>query len=116
MTRVVNTQNALIGAYTTLGTYMGLGTNASTPGSSATPANEVVGGSPAYARVLTNWSITGPVATGSAVTFNVPPGTYAYLLMCSGASGANMIDWSPVTQQVCANQTTITVIPMATAN
>jgi len=116
VTNVTTTQNLLISYYTGLGSWFGLATSASSPGQTNSPANEASGGTPAYARIETNWSVTGPAAIGGSVTFNVPPGTYGYMLLCSASAGNFMVDWAPVQQQVCANQTTITIIPLAQAS
>jgi hypothetical protein len=114
MTNVSVTLGTLITAYAGYGVYVGLATGA--PGSTATPANEASGGSPAYARKATTWSVSGAVATGTAVTFNVPAGTYSYMIFCSGVSGNNMVDWCPISPQVIGSQNTITLTPVATAS
>jgi hypothetical protein len=38
------------------------------------------------------------------------------MLLCSASSGNFMVDWCAVAPQVCPFQTTITVIPLATAS
>ena len=114
MTNVTATAGTLVTDYKSLGNYIGLATGA--PGSTATPANEATGGSPAYARVATTWTVVGGVATGSAVTINVPAGTYSYMLLCSGSSGNNMVDWCAISPQVITTQNTITITPIATAS
>lgn len=62
-----------------------------------TTANEVSGGSPAYARKSTTWTnATGGtgLATGSVVEFDIPPGTsVTYVGYCTGATGANCYEW-----------------------
>lgn len=114
MTNVTSTAQALINDYSALGNWIGLCTG--NPGSTAAPSNEASGGSPAYARQATSWDVSGPTAIGSAVTLNVPAGTYAYMIMCSAASGNSMVDWTPITPQVATSQTTITITPLATAS
>jgi hypothetical protein len=114
MTNVTTTLQSLVTYYVGLANWLGLGTGL--PGSSTTPANEATGGSPAYARQSTTWNVTGATSLGSPTIFNVPAGTYGYLLLCSGSSGANMVDWCPFTPQVITAQTTITVVPLATAS
>lgn len=114
MTNVSTTLQSLVSYYSGLGNWMGLATG--NPGSSTTPANEASGGSPAYIRQATTWNITGATALGSAVIFNVPAGTFSYLLLCSASSGANQVDWCPMAPQVIAGQTTITIIPLTTAS
>jgi hypothetical protein len=116
MTQVTETQELLVTYFTGLADYIGLGTATGTPGNTPTPSNEATGGSPAYARIATTWDVTGPSALGESVTMNVAPGTYAYMLLCSASSGNNMVDWCPVTSQVCPSQTTITIVPLATAS
>jgi hypothetical protein len=114
MTNVSATANTVVTDYTDLGNYISLHTG--NPGSTSTPANEATGGSPAYARKATTWTVSGAQATGSAVTFNVPAGTYSYMGVCSGSSGNNLVDWGPITPQVVASQTTITLTPLATVS
>lgn len=114
MTNVTATLNTMVTDYKSLGSYVGLCTGA--PGSTFTPANEVSGGSPAYARQFVTWTVAGGVATGSTVTFNVPAGTYSYMILCSGSSGNNMVDWAPITPQDPDDQTTLSFIPLATAS
>lgn len=116
MTNVTNTQELLVTYYSGLGDYIGLGTSSGNPGNTSSPSNEATGGSPAYARIATEWTITGPSALGSSVTINVPPATYSFMLFCSASSGNNQVDWAPITPQVCPNQTTITIVPLATAS
>lgn len=114
MTNVTTTAGTVVADYTGLGNWIGLATG--NPGSTSTPANEATGGSPAYARKSTTWTVSGATATGSAVTFNVPAGTYSYMLVCSGSSGNNMVDWCPISPQVISSQTTLTLTPVATAS
>lgn len=113
MTNVSATLTGLVTYYVGLGNWMGLATGV--PGTSSTPANEATGGSPAYARQSTTWNVSAATALGTPVIFNVPAGTYGYLLLCSGSSGNNMVDWAPITPQVITAQTTITVVPLGTA-
>lgn len=114
MTNTDATSDTLVTTFVGLGAWIGLATG--NPGSTATPANEAVGGSPAYARQETTWSTSGSQSIGSPVTFNVGPGTYSYVILCSGSSGANMVSYSPITPQVTPIQTTITITPLATAS
>jgi hypothetical protein len=111
---VTATADLLIADYVGLGQWIGLATGQ--PGSTNAPANEAVGGSPPYTRQETVWTTTGATSIGSPVTFNVGPGTYSFMLMCSGSSGSNMVDWVPITPQVTGVQTTITITPLATAS
>lgn len=114
MTNVDATTDIIIGDYVALGSWIGLTTG--NPGSTASPSSEAVGGSPAYARQETDWVTSGSTSIGSPVTFNVGPGTYTYMILCSGSSGANMVDWVPISPQVATVQTTITITPLATAS
>ena len=114
MTNVTATQTTLVTDYKTLGNWIGLATG--NPGSTASPANEATGGSPAYARQSTTWTVSGAIATGSTVTLHVPAGTYTAMILCSGSSGNNMVDWTPITPQVITSQSTITLTPLATAS
>lgn len=114
MSNVDSTSDTIVSTYVGLGAWIGLCTG--NPGNTNTPANEAVGGSPAYARQETTWSTSGSQSIGSPVTFNVGPGTYTYMILCSGSSGSNMVDWCPITPQVAAVQTTITITPLATAS
>lgn len=110
---VATTRQALADAYKALGAYVGVATG--NPGTSATPANEATGGSPAYARKQTTWtSSTGGVVNGSAVTIDVAAGTYTWILLASAASGANMIDTADVTDVVMSAQGQIVVTPTFT--
>ena len=110
---VATTRQALADTYKTLGTYIGLATG--DPGTTATPANEATGGSPAYARKQTTWtSSTGGVVNGSAVTIDVPAGTYTHILLASAVSGANMVDKADVTDVVMSAQGQIVVTPTYT--
>lgn len=114
MTNVDATSDAQITNYVGLGSWIGLATG--NPGNTASPTNEAAGGSPAYARQETDWVTTGSTSIGSPVTFNVGPGTYTYMILCSASSGNNMVDWTPITPQVAPLQTTITITPLATAS
>jgi hypothetical protein len=114
VSNVDSTSDAQVVNYVGLGSWIGLCTG--NPGNTNSPANEAIGGSPAYARQETTWVTTGSTSIGSPVTLNVGPGTYSYMIMCSASSGANMVDWTPITPQVTAVQRTITITPLATAS
>lgn len=110
---IATTRQALADTYKTLGTWIGVATGA--PGTTTTPANEASGGSPAYARKQTTWtSSTGGVVNGSAVTIDVPAGTYTHIILCSAASGANQVDNADVTDVVMSAQGQIVVTPTYT--
>jgi hypothetical protein len=114
MTNVAATADVIVTDYKALGNWISL--HNGNPGSTSTPANEASGGSPAYARQSTTWTVAGSTATGSSVTFNVPAGTYSYMGLCSASSGNTMVDWAPITPQVITAQNTITITPLATAS
>jgi hypothetical protein len=114
VSNVDSTSDTLVATYVALGSWIGLATG--NPGHTNAPANEAGGGSPVYARQETTWSTSGAQSIGSPVTLNVGPGTYSFMLFCSGSSGANMVDWAPINPQVAAVQTTITITPLATAS
>lgn len=110
---IATTRQALADTYKTLGTWIGVTTGA--PGTSTTPANEAAGGSPAYARKQTTWtSSTGGVVNGSAVTIDVPTGTYTHIILCSAATGNNQVDNADVTDVVMSAQGQIVVTPTYT--
>jgi hypothetical protein len=109
-----NTNDLIVTYVAGLGNWLGLATGI--PGNTAAPANEAVGGSPAYARQETTWTVSGSTAIGSPVTFNVGPGTYTYLLACSGSSGSNMVSWTPIQPQTKSVQATITITPIINAS
>lgn len=114
MSNIPATQNDEVTYAKSLGNWIGLCTG--NPGGTATPANEASGGSPAYARQSTTWTVGGATATGSTVTLNVPAGTYSYMILCSGSTGNNMVEWCPITPQVITSQNTITLVPLFTAS
>lgn len=114
MTNVTTTAETMVTDYSNLGAWIGLCTGA--PGSTSAPANEASGGSPAYTRLETSWTVSGATAIGSAVTFNVPAGTYNYMILCSASTGNAMVDWAAISPQVASGQTTITITPLATAS
>lgn len=110
---VTTTKNTMATYYGTLGTYIGLATG--NPGSTATPSNEVTGGSPAYARIATTWgSASAGAITGSACTINTPAATVTYILLGSSVSGNNMIDNASITSVVMSGQGQIVVTPTYT--
>jgi hypothetical protein len=114
MTNVTASLDDIVTYYSTKGGWLGLATGS--PGTTNAPANEATGGSPAYARKAFTWTVTGAAAIGSSVTFNVPAGTYNFMIYCSGSSGNNMYDWCAIPPQVCTVQSTITIDPLATAS
>ena len=114
MVNVTATTQALSKDYTELGSFIGLATD--DPGSTSTPMNEASGGTPAYSRQQTTWTAgSGGVFNGSVVTINVAGGqTYKYMILCSGASGHNMIDNCPIPPQVMNGDGQLTLSPVYT--
>ena len=55
---------------------------------STTGTNEATGGSPAYARKQTTWTggTSDGVVAGSAVSFDVPAGTYTHIGVWNGST------------------------------
>lgn len=106
------TRQNLADRYGTLGSWVGTATG--NPGTSATPANESTGGSPAYARKQTTWtSSTGGTINGSAVTIDVPASTVTWMLLASAATtgAANQIDNADVTDTVFSSQGQAVITP-----
>jgi hypothetical protein len=104
---VAASRQTVANAYAGLGAYIGVCTG--DPGTTNTPANEATGGG--YVRVATTWTpgSTGTEA-GSAVTVNVPAGTFTYILLASASSGNTMVDKTAVasTTMSAAGQLVIT--------
>jgi hypothetical protein len=102
--------------YGTQGSWVGLATTA--PGSTQTPANEVSGGSPAYARKQVIWgtAASGAITATTAVTIDVPAVTVAFVILASAAlvASANMIDNASITSIVMSGQGQIVVTPTFT--
>ena len=94
-----------------LGNYVGLCTGP--PGQTSTVQNECSGGSPAYTRQATTWTDgTNGSVTGSQLTFNLPAGTYPYMIVCQGSSGNNMVDWCILNTPIqVSSQAQITLTP-----
>ena len=110
---VATTRQSLADQYKTLGTWINVCTG--DPGTTATPANEATGGSPANARKQTTWtSGSGGIINGSACTVDTAAGTYTFILLASASSGNNMIDKSAVTSVVMSAQGQIVVTPTYT--
>ena len=80
------------------------------PGTTGSVTGEVTGGSPAYARKTITWgTATNGVITGTC-TFDVPSGTtVTFAGVCSGLTGANLLDRVSVTSQTFASQGTYAV-------
>lgn len=113
MVNVLATAQNVCNDYTALGNWFGLCTGP--PGTTSTVLNECEGGSPAYARKQATWtSGTNGSAAGSQLTFNLPAGTYPYLIVCQASSGNNMVDWCILpTPIMVTGQSVVTVNPAA---
>jgi hypothetical protein len=65
---------------------------------SATGTNEATGGSPAYARKAATWNAasSGSKALASAVTFDVPAGTYRFVGLWSALTTGTFFGMTPL--------------------
>jgi hypothetical protein len=93
---VTVTQESLAGSYAALATHASLHT--ADPGT--TGANEVTGGSPAYARVAITWTAgaSDGVYTTNTLTFNLPASTaVTHVGLWSAITGGSFRD-----KAVCA--------------
>lgn len=113
MVNVLATAQNVCNDYTALGNWFGLCTGP--PGNTSTVLNEATGGSPAYARQQSTWTAgTNGSAAGSQLTFNLPAGTYPYLIVCQSSSGNTMVDWCILpTPIMVTSQAVVTVNPAA---
>lgn len=113
MSAVAATKDSIAAHWAGLGDWIGLATG--NPGSTATPSNEVTGGSPAYARKQTTWSAgTTGVQNGTAQTIDSPAATVNYVLVASSSSGNNMVENCAVTPVTLTGQGTLVVTPQYT--
>ncbi|MBF6085237.1 hypothetical protein IU485_28105 [Nocardia cyriacigeorgica] len=87
------TRQALAEAYADIGSgtaYLAL--HSADPGPDGT-ANELSGGTPAYARVQFTWSSgTGGVITGPPTTINCPSGAVTHASLWTALNGGTFID------------------------
>lgn len=96
-------KNSLATKYGVDATYAALFT--ADPGVSGSVTGEVTGGSPAYARKAISWGAAAAGVVTATVTFDVPSGTtVTFAGVCSGATGANLLDRAAVTSQAFASQ------------
>ncbi|WP_319456854.1 MULTISPECIES: hypothetical protein [unclassified Mycobacterium] len=101
-------RQALADAYGSDITHEGLST--ADPGTSSTPASEVAGGTPAYARKATTPSAgSGGVENFTACIFDVPAGTYAWGFFAGGVTGNSMKDKFALASTTFVGQATLTV-------
>lgn len=111
---VVATRNSMAGFYSTAaGSYIGLASG--DPGTTATPASEATGGSPAYARKATTFGAGATSASvGSAVTIDSAAATYTFILVATASTGNVMTDKASITSVTLSGQGTIVVTPTFT--
>lgn len=97
-----------------LGNYVSLHT--ADPGT--TGANEAAGGAPAYARVQTTWApgASDGVATGSEVTFDVPPGAYTHVGVWSASTGGTFVGGTAIPSTTLGAQGQVKVDPTLTVS
>ena len=101
-------KNAMLDHLASLCAYGSL--HSADPG--ATGANELAGGSPAYARKALSWAAAsgGSVALSASAQFDVEGGdTVAYVGLWSAVSGGTFYGSDPVTNEVFGGQGTYTV-------
>ncbi len=82
-----------------------------------TGASEVAGGSPAYARKQTTWTggASDGVVAGSAVSIDVPAGTYTHVgIWSASTAGTFLTSYALPTAIVMSVQGQITVTPTYT--
>ena len=113
MVNVLATAQNLNNDYTALGNWIGVSTGPPASGALNEPPGT---GSPPYARQSTTWTPgTNGSASGAQVTLHLPPGTYPYMLMCSGSTGNNMVDWCILPTPIMVSvQAAITLTPATT--
>lgn len=82
---------------------------------STTGANEATGGSPAYARKQTTWTggASDGVVAGSAVSFDVPAGTYTHIGVWSASTAGTFVGGFALSTSTGAlpGQATVAVTP-----
>jgi hypothetical protein len=110
---VVASRNALATYYGSQASWINLATG--DPGTTATPANEASGGSPANARKQTTWGTAAASAiTGSEVTIDLAAGTYTHMLLATASSGATMFDKATITSTTLGSQGQVKLTPTYT--
>lgn len=105
--QTVTMRNALVDAYKAQATHAALATSA--PGASA--GTEPSGGSPAYARKVSNWGATATSAsTAAPAAFDVPSGaTIVGAQFFNALTVGTYLDGGAVTSQAFASQGTYTL-------
>lgn len=105
--QTVTQRNTLVDAYKAAATHVALYSTA--PG--ASPGTELSGGSPAYARKVSNWGATSnSAATASPAAFDVPSGaTVAGAGFHTALTAGTYLDGASLTSQAFSSQGTYTV-------
>lgn len=108
------TKEAGATAVTGLGNWISLHT--SDPGTTGT--GEATGGSPAYARKQTTWAAGSAdgVVNGSAVSFDVPAGTFTHVGVWTAATSGTFVGGFALSTSTGAlpGQATVAVTPTIT--
>lgn len=114
MAAIAATKQSMADAWKALGAFIGLATG--DPGTTATPANELTGGS--YARVATTWtSATGGVVNGAAVTVNAPGSTaITYAFQANGLATNTNLATVAITSTTLPSAGTVVVTPVLTVS
>lgn len=111
--KVVASINSMAASYVSGHTYLGVA--AADPGTTATPASEASGGTPAYARKATTWSAgTTGVQNGTQQSIDLAAGAYAWMLLCGSATGNNMWDNCSFASQTLAADGPLLLTPTYT--
>ena len=110
------TKEAAALAVSGLGNYISLHT--ADPGT--TGASEASGGAPAYARKQTTWAggTADGAVVGSAVTFDVPAGTYTHIGVWSAATAGTFVGGFALSSSTGAlpGQASVAVTPTITVS
>ncbi len=93
--RIDATRTALTETYVQLGAFFGLATD--DPGSDAQPINEPPSDDTnTYQRAPSNLALSDPGDAVGQCIIHADPGTYTFAILCTAASGDNMIDNCPI--------------------
>ena len=112
MVNVNTTAQDLSNDYVKLGAFIGLATG--TP-ARRRPRCTSVRRLPALRASAPSWTAgSDGVNNGALVTIDVPAGTYTRMILCSGATGNNMIDNCPIPHQTLNKDGQIALNPVYT--
>lgn len=104
-------KNTLVTSYIGAGTWISVHT--ADPGTTGT--SEATGGSPAYARKQTTWGgAASSASTGSAVTIDLPAGTYTFIGLWTAATAGTFLDKAAITSTTLGAQGQLVVTPTFT--